>query len=261
MNYNLYIETSFITYNILKVSDEQLQKIVTAYNYGKDKVTIKGEKYILLNLLKINIFTIDEKTDFNKFLAYCKENKLIEHGFRNSYILPKYLEKVGKDVTYEYIRDNEFGYLEESGTISLSNENGYVNKSRINELKSLTKTDFDLTKLIRCCEELNLCSKNECLFSIVMLVRAIIDHIPPIFQKISFNEVANNHGTKSFKESMSHLNNSLRKIADSNLHTHIRNKENLPNKTQVNFSQDLDVLLGEICRIFKNDNFEGYQKK
>lgn len=48
---------------------------------------------------------------------------------------------------------------------------------------------------------------------------------------------------------MSRLENSSRKIADSYLHTKIRKKESLPNKTQVNFSNDIDVLLAEIIRI------------
>jgi len=47
---------------------------------------------------------------------------------------------------------------------------------------------------------------------------------------------------------MTHLDKSSRKIADSYLHGQIRKKERLPNKTQVNFSQDIDVLLAEICR-------------
>jgi hypothetical protein len=50
---------------------------------------------------------------------------------------------------------------------------------------------------------------------------------------------------------MEHLDKSLRKIADAHLHPQIRKKEILPNKTQVNFSNDLDVLLSEIVRILK----------
>jgi len=84
-----------------------------------------------------------------------------------------------------------------------------------------------------------------------MLVRAIADHIPPIFEKSTFTEVANNHGSKSFKESMKNLDNSSRKISDSHLHTQIRKKEVLPNSNQVDFSNDLDVLLGEIYRVLK----------
>ena len=66
----------------------------------------------------------------------------------------------------------------------------------------------------------------------------------------TFAEVTNNYkGSKSFKDSMKNLENSSRKIADAYLHNRIRKKESLPNENQVNFSHDLDVLLGEIVRI------------
>jgi len=48
---------------------------------------------------------------------------------------------------------------------------------------------------------------------------------------------------------MAHLENSARRIADAHLHTQIRARETLPTATQVNFSNDLDVLLAEIVRI------------
>jgi hypothetical protein len=50
---------------------------------------------------------------------------------------------------------------------------------------------------------------------------------------------------------MQHLDNSSRSIADAHLHTQIRSKESLPTQTQVNFTNDVDVLLGEIIRIWK----------
>jgi hypothetical protein len=66
----------------------------------------------------------------------------------------------------------------------------------------------------------------------------------------AFAEVANNYsGSRSFKESMQHLDLSARKIGDAHLHTQIRTKEILPTATQVNFANDLDVLLAEIVRI------------
>ena len=133
----------------------------------------------------------------------------------------------------------------------INNENYYVSIDRIEELKSIKNSYFDLVKLIRFCEEINICYKNNCLLATGVLVRAITDHVPPIFQKSNFTGVANNYEAKSFKDSMKSLNNSLRKIADSFLHIQIRNKESLPNKVQVNFSQDLDVLLSEIYRILK----------
>jgi len=130
-------------------------------------------------------------------------------------------------------------------------EKEYVNLGRIEELKQVTSGDFDLTRLLIICEELNDASQRGNSYSVIMLVRSIMDHVPPIFGKPTFPEVANNYGSKSFKESMTKLDTSSRKIADSALHQHIRKKEVLPNKTQVNFSNDLDVLLGEIVRLLK----------
>jgi hypothetical protein len=40
-------------------------------------------------------------------------------------------------------------------------------------------------------------------------------------------------------------------MIDSYIHAQIRSKEVLPSKTQVDFRQDLDVLLQEIVRIKK----------
>jgi hypothetical protein len=129
----------------------------------------------------------------------------------------------------------------------------YVDLGRINDLKDITSGRFDLTKLVELCEELNTCSAAEDYLAVAILVRAILDHVPPIFGCKTFAEVANNYSGngKSFKESMEHLEKSSRKIADIHLHEQIRQKEAMPNKTQVNFSNDLDVLLAEIVRILK----------
>ena len=126
----------------------------------------------------------------------------------------------------------------------------YVNPDRIHELTEIKDTRFDLTKLLRLCKDLNICSQHGALLAVPMIVRGIIDHVPPIFEKEKFSEVANNYnGSKSFKASMQHLHNSSRNIADSYLHTQIRSKEAMPTETQINFKNDLDVLLQEIVRI------------
>ena len=124
----------------------------------------------------------------------------------------------------------------------------YLDKKRFQALKKKSGK-WDFSRLLQMLTELDSAFSVENYISVILLVRAILDHVPPIFNQKTFGEVANNYGTKSFKDSMSHLENSSRKIADSYLHTRIRNKETLPNKTQVNFSNDLDVLLAEIVRI------------
>ncbi len=127
----------------------------------------------------------------------------------------------------------------------------YVNLDRINELKKIKNQDFDLTRLIKFCEELNLNFRDQSFLSVAMLVRSILDHAPSIFKLNSFTKVASNYGSRSFKESMQILDKSSRKIADSFLHTQIRKKESLPTSNQVDFSNNLDVLLAEISRLLK----------
>lgn len=140
-------------------------------------------------------------------------------------------------------------YLEEKLPKQPILHGSYINKNRFNEIKKL-KSKFDLTRLIKMLSELDSAFEVKNYISVILLVRAILDHIPPVFGFNTFSEFSNNYsGAKSFKESMLNLENSSRKIADNYLHVKIRNKEILPNSTQVNFSNDLDMLLAEIVRI------------
>jgi hypothetical protein len=127
-------------------------------------------------------------------------------------------------------------------------ELSYVSKSRIAELRQIHSSDFDLRRLIRRCDELNKCFASSSFSATAYLVRAILDHVPPIFRVRTFAEVANNIGSKSTKASLLHLERSSRNIADSLLHQQIRQREVVPTATQVDFKNDLDVLLGEIVR-------------
>ena len=136
-------------------------------------------------------------------------------------------------------------------SIQTDNEEMYVDSGRLDELRAISSPDFDLTKLIQLCEELSACYANGSYLAVTMLTRTILDHVPPIFGFGTFNEVANNSPGRSFCRSMQHLQNSSRNIADAYLHTPIRNSETLPNRTQVNFQNDLDTLLAEIVRKLK----------
>lgn len=125
----------------------------------------------------------------------------------------------------------------------------YVENSRILNLSELRSDKHDLTKLIKMCKELNDNYSLENFLSCGMLLRSILNHVPPIFGKTTFKEVVNNYGTKTFKDTMAPLEDSARKISDSYLHDLIQKKEILPNRTQVNFKPNIDVLLSEIIRI------------
>ncbi len=128
----------------------------------------------------------------------------------------------------------------------------FVDPVRFKELKKISHNKFDLSRLLRMCEELNSNFSSRNYISVIILIRTILNHVAPILSFSNFTEVANNYKCeKSIKETFQHLENSSRKIADGYLHIQARSKEILPTLTQVNFSQDLDVLLGEIVRILK----------
>ena len=127
----------------------------------------------------------------------------------------------------------------------ISSSEVYVGLERIQELQAIKSNKFDLSKLVELCEELNKTYSIKCYLAVAMLVRAIVDHVPPIFGCKKFAEVANNYsgGSTSFKQALGILGTSLRRVADGPLLTRISGKETLPNQTQVKFSNDLDVLL------------------
>lgn len=126
----------------------------------------------------------------------------------------------------------------------------FVDDFRMAELQAIKSGSFDLSRLVQLCREINFCHQGGCNIAIAALTRAILDHVPPIFSVSTFAEVANNYfGGKSFRDTMQHLSNSARKIGDSHLHAQIRRREVLPTSTQVNFANDLDVLLAEIVRL------------
>lgn len=125
----------------------------------------------------------------------------------------------------------------------------YVNAERIFELQRFKSQKWDYSKLIQLCAELNIANEHSCHHAVAMLVRSILDHVPPVFGLRSFQEVASNHGGPSFKKSMEHLQKGLRNIADGHLHSPIRQRESLPTDSQVDFRAGLDQLLAEVIRI------------
>jgi hypothetical protein len=239
----------------------------------------KSDKFdIVINESKCSIFiktgVLCEKCFNHAVIEKMQEFNSLERVDFINYQLNKYTDPIDwLRRTHAMLNDNEdefssFNYkvyleyqqILETGIRQLSeskdtknqrknqNHAEFVNIDRIDELRNISNPNFDFSKLISYCEEVNICYQNECYLAVAMLIRAIIDHIPPIFNANDFQNVYSQYGTKSFKEQMMHLDKSSRKIADSYLHGHIRNKESLPNQTQVNFSQDIDVLLAEICR-------------
>ena len=129
----------------------------------------------------------------------------------------------------------------------------FIVTSRLEMLRGIEHIDFDCTRLICLCEELNACAAGGHPHAVILLTRAILDHIPPIFGVSSFAEVASNYGGggRSFKSSAERLEKQARKVADRMLHQIIRNREVAPQMQEVEFSRELETILAEACRILK----------
>ena len=153
------------------------------------------------------------------------------------------------DVNFNYLGNFKYGEFK----VVKGKKVNYISNIRIKELSKINNIRFDLTKVIQFCKEINDSWENENYLSVGVLIRALKDHIPPIFECKNFTEVANNYGGEksSFSKSMKNLENSSKHISDRLIHSHIKKSETLPTETQINFSQDLDVLLEEIVRILK----------
>lgn len=218
---------------------EQIKVIMTDIATGKADIQEKNNEYKQLFQELDNLFAanrLENPNDFSdlwEFYHFWKEQGMQHYSDRRAYIIKLYKNIKPRSIVVK------------SGAYN------FVHTERIKELQFVKNSNFDTLKLVKYCEELNIIFANKCILSTAMLVRAIMDHIPPIFSKDTFTEVANNYGSRSIKESMKNLENSLRKISDAHLHTHIQKKEVLPSSNQVDFSNDLDVLLGEIYRALK----------
>lgn len=248
---------------------------------GKIKDLIEDNEYLLGNAqtrwhfvkqnyfikkLFLGLFRISRKVIFLETLSGMihrseanarKIQKITTAFFFGSAVLGEFLQTVEyfletTSEIHQFILEIDNLQPDENIRAIINSNKSYVDEKRIKELRAIKSRDFDLTKLLQICDEINRNFSDENYLSVAMLTRAMLDHIPPIMQCKNFSEVVNNYaGTKSFRESMQHLDKSSRKIADAYLHSHVRAKEVLPNKTQVDFSNEIDVLLSEIVRLLK----------
>ena len=125
----------------------------------------------------------------------------------------------------------------------------YIDLQRIESLRKIVSKQWDFRRLVRLCEEVNASFSAGNLLATAMLIRAITDHVPPLFAANSFPAYVSSISGKSHRSSMDRLRGCLRDIADGMLHQGIRSRESLPTPTQVDFRQEVDQLLGEVMRV------------
>jgi hypothetical protein len=122
----------------------------------------------------------------------------------------------------------------------------FLDQETMSKLKSAKLLAFDLTKVIRFCEELNDSYRRGNYLSCALIIRALMNHVPPIFGAQTFAQVVASSG-KSVKAILGRLEDEARPIADLHTHMHIRQRESLPSRNQIDlYKPSFEILIQEI---------------
>jgi hypothetical protein len=122
----------------------------------------------------------------------------------------------------------------------------FVDPSVIEALRQCHNKKYDLAKVVRFCEELNSSYSSGNYLASSLLIRALLNHVPPVFGHTAFQQVVS-QSAKSVKDLLKPLEEIARDVADLHTHSLIRHKESLPTKSQVEpFKANLEVLLHEL---------------
>jgi hypothetical protein len=154
--------------------------------------------------------------------------------------------KNGKAKTLNFLHTIKTNLEQQLNFTNLKDSQEYITSNLISNLKLVENPDFDLKKLIRFCEELNDNYKMQNYLSCLLILRAVLNHIPPIFGHTTFVEVVNN-SSKSLKAIFTPLQDGARKVADLHTHKTIEKNELLPSENQLEpYKAQLEILLQEI---------------
>jgi hypothetical protein len=163
-------------------------------------------------------------------------------GTSPEYITEAYELRAQLRCATDYLREAAENPEYETGVVSNA---AFVDSGIIVQLKS-AKSDFHLLKLVRFCEELNDTYRQGNYLACLLLIRAVMNHVPPIFGANTFAQVVAGSG-KSVKAVLSHLEDDTRPIADLHNHILIRVRESLPTKHQVEpYKASFEILMHEI---------------
>ncbi len=122
----------------------------------------------------------------------------------------------------------------------------FIDEKIISELQGVKFPNLDTSKLVRLCEELNDCYTRGNYMACLLLIRAMMNHVPPIFGFRTFEEVVAGSG-RSVKKILSTLQDTARPISDFHNHALMRSKETLPTRSQVEpYRGNFEMLMTEL---------------
>jgi hypothetical protein len=127
----------------------------------------------------------------------------------------------------------------------------YVDESLIKELEDMQgSTEWDVTKLAQLLRELNSNFAAENPYSCLALLRAILDHVPPVFKAPNFDQAVSNHKWGQTDKSTDRVYalklRDARALGDDVLHRHIRKKPDLISMEDVPIRRYLNAILRHV---------------
>jgi hypothetical protein len=124
----------------------------------------------------------------------------------------------------------------------------FVDASVIKGLRAADKSVFDLSRVAHICTELNSCFGNGNYIACTLLLRTILNHLPPVFGHTTFSQVVA-HAGRSTKDLWAVLDEVARDVADYQAHGLVGKTQFAPTKSQIEpFRAPLEVLLHEVIR-------------
>jgi hypothetical protein len=120
----------------------------------------------------------------------------------------------------------------DDNALSVGGSAWIIDPTLIDRLSTAASPRLDVAVLTRMCREINSCFAHGNLVATVLVMRAVLNYIPPLFECETFPQVVASSG-RSLKDSFSHLENGLRKIADFHTHRRISAAEFYPSAAQV----------------------------
>jgi|HubBroStandDraft_5_1064220.scaffolds.fasta_scaffold06411_6 hypothetical protein len=149
-----------------------------------------------------------------------------------------HLDAIAADIKWELENPSLDDYADIAQTL--------IAPKLLKSLREAESANYDFTKLRGYCKEINSSFYSGNFVACLLLMRTVLNHIPPVFGYQTFKEVVSNSG-KSLKENLEHLDNGLRKLADLYAHQTIKAREQYATKSQVEpFRPQFELLLQEV---------------
>jgi len=131
-------------------------------------------------------------------------------------------------------------------SVAAANNAAFLNPDVLLALKAVTVKALDPKKLVQLCTELNDSYARGNYLATALLLRAVLNHVPPAFGAKSFAEVVAQSG-RSIKAILARLDEDARPLADLHTHLLMRTSEHLPTKNQLEpYKPGFEVLIQEV---------------